>query len=85
MCEHDVLEISMPFIAGHDLREFSRDATAYVATQARKAKMEISSHKLGLENLARMKGAMKKEADSCPTAKAARAIAGAGVDPARFL
>ena len=43
MCEHDVLEISMPFIAGHDLREFSRDATAYVATQARKAKMEISS------------------------------------------
>ena len=78
MRENYVLDIN------NDVREFSRDAAAYVATQARKAKNEVSYRKLGLEDQTRMKGATKKEADSWLTGKAVGAIT-AGVRLARLL
>ena len=53
MHEQDALVICVPFSAAHDMRKSSKDAAAHVATQARKAKIEISNRKLNLQDHAR--------------------------------
>ena len=68
------------FGAGMEVREFSRDPPVFVASQARKARVEALERKLKQQNQQTMKESMRKEADSWGTASVLRASASVG-DP----
>ena len=85
MTEDQCIELTIPVYTDKDFKDYLADPTAYVATQARKAKIEVGMRRLSEEDRDRMRGAMKKEATSWMTARAVRILSGAGVDPARLL
>ena len=81
----EVVCLEFPLSTQGHYQNYLHDPNAFVASQARKGRMEVSMRKSTPEEREELKRAMKTEVTSVLSTKAVRVIARKGIDPARLL